>query len=165
MSAHVLVPRLHERDLQGGRDVDLGAAPADQVAELLWGHARPAVEGDRDAGGLHDVGDPLAVEVGGGRVHPMGVADRGGEDVDPGGVDEVDDRLQRLDVLRLVAGHLLGPLEAFDLALDVGSITARLVDHLDALAQVLLDRQLAGVEEDRVPAHGETFADQARSGQ
>ena len=131
------------------------------MRSLNWagGHPGAAVERHGDPRRRHDVGDALGIQGGRRRVRPVRVADRRGEHVDAGRGDEVDDGLERLDLLRLVARHLLGALEALDLALDCRAVAAGLGHDLDALARVLLDAQLRGVEQDGVPAGREARGD------
>ena len=115
---HVVVARLDERDLQRGRDVDLRAAPRDQVTELLGRHAGAAVERDRDAGRLDDVGHSLVVEFRRRLVHAVGVADRRGVDVDLVERMKSSAVVERLLVGPFVVGHVLDALERLDLSLD-----------------------------------------------
>ena len=108
----------------------------------------------------HEVGDALVVERGSRLVQAVGVADGRGEDVHPGALDEADRDLERLDRPLLVrADAVLDAADALDLPFHVGAVLARLGHDLEALAFVLLDRQLVGVEEDRVPARGQAGAD------
>ncbi len=93
-------------------------------------------------------------------VHAVGVADGRGEDVHAGALDEADRDLQRLDRPLLVgADVVLHAADTLDLALDVGTVTARLGHDLDALPLVLLDGQVVRVEEHRVPARCQAGAD------
>ena len=139
MLVHEVVAGFHKRNLQGGADVHLGAATRDQIAELLGAHPGSTVERHRDARRGHDVSHSLGIEFRRRLVGSVSVADRRREDVDAGCLHEVDNGRQRLDVLGLVADHLLGPLEAFDLAFDVRPVLARFGHDLDALALVLVD--------------------------
>ena len=114
----------------------------------------------RDAGGLDQVGDPLVVEHRRRLVLAVGVADRRGEDVDAGLLDEVDGDLQALQLGRLVgADVVLDALDALDLALDVRAVRARLGDDLDGLREVVGDVELVGVEQHGVPAGVEALGD------
>jgi hypothetical protein len=54
---------------------------------------------------------------------------------------------------------VLDPGDRLDLPLDVGAVGARLGHHLDRLPQVLRYRQPGGIEQDRVPAGPQGYAD------
>ncbi len=53
------------------------------------------------------------------------------------------------------ADAVLDALDPLDLAFDGGAVPPRLGHDLDALPAVLLDGELGGIEEHRVPAHGQ----------
>jgi hypothetical protein len=72
------------------------AQPRDQVGELGVGHSRAAVQRDRDRLRRDDVGDALSVQPRFPVILAMRVADRRGEHVDAGRLDELHRCRQRL---------------------------------------------------------------------
>src|SRR6218665_898440 len=104
-------------------------------------------------GRVVDVAAPVGVGGGGRTVSTVGVADRRGKDVDSGSFDEIDGDGKRLGFGDGVgADAVFHAGDRFDLAFDLGAVGTGLGDHLDGLAEVLLDGQGGCVEEYAVPA-------------
>lgn len=89
------VARLHERPLQGRRDVHLGTAPRHEAAEVHLAHAGSPMQRDRDRFLFHEVRDSLKIErgLGLGVVQPVSVPDRRREHVNSRVLDELERNL------------------------------------------------------------------------
>ena len=82
-----------------------------------------------------------------------------------GALDEVQDDVEALALgFGVGADPVLDTGDRLDLTLDVGTVLPGLGDDLDRLPEVLLDRQMRGVEEHRVPAELEALGDHGSFG-
>ena len=107
-----------------------------------------------------------ASSVGSAAYTPCALPIAGAKQSTPVARMKAERHLERL-ARRLLVGAdvVLDPLDALDLALDVGAVAARLGHDLVGLALVLLDRQRRGVEQHGVPAALQARVMTSRSGQ
>jgi hypothetical protein len=152
--------RCDVRDLERGRDVDFGAATADQVIKLSLRHARAAVQGDGYRGLFDDRCDPLGVQRRCALVQPVRVPDGRREAVHAGVLDERDSGLDRVRLAR-GARSFLHPPDRLQLAFDIHPGRVGFVDDLGGLGGVFVNAECRAVEEHRIPALRNALADHA----